>query len=209
MMKMNSKRIVDYLDRIIVNPICELNYSKDYELVIAVMMSAQSTDKRVNQVTKELYSKYSTIELLDKAPLVDIMAIIKPVGTHNRKAVYIKQIVHELKTKSNGIVPNDRKFLERLPGIGRKSTNVILSELYNVPTIAVDTHVTRVSKRLGLAGSSDDPLKIEKKLMNVFKQTEWNKINHQLILFGRYHCKAKKPDCLECLLKADCKKENL
>lgn len=206
---MDSKKIIDYLDKIIVNPVCELNYSKDYELVIAVMLSAQSTDKRVNQVTKELYSKYSTIELLDNAPLVDIMDIIKPVGTHNRKAVYIKQIVHELKTESNGVVLNDRNFLERLPGIGRKSANVILSELYNVPTIAVDTHVTRVSKRLGLANESDNPIKIEKKLMTIFKQDEWNKINHQLLLFGRYYCKAKNPDCLRCSLKSSCKKENL
>lgn len=206
---MNKKIIIDYLNQIILNPVCELNYSKDYELLISVMLSAQATDKMVNLVTEKLYNKYPDIKSLDEALLEDIITIIKPVGTYNKKAVYLKEIVHKLRDNYNGVVPNDRDFLESLPGIGRKSTNVILSELYNIPTIAVDTHVTRVSKRLGLANKNDNPSQIEKKLMNIFSKDEWNKANHQLLLFGRYYCKAQNPSCDKCSLKKGCQKENL
>ncbi|NLA33733.1 MAG: endonuclease III [Tenericutes bacterium] len=201
---MNKDEIVNYLNKIISNPVCELNYSKDYELLISVMLSAQSTDKRVNKVTEELYNKYSNIYLLNEASVKEIETIIKPIGTYKRKSFYIKEIVANLIKDWDGRVPRDRNYLEQLPGIGRKSTNVVLAELYNLPTIAVDTHVTRISKRLGLANENDSVRKIEEKLMKIFPQKDWNKINHQLILFGRYYCKARNPDCENCLLKKDC-----
>ena len=162
--------ITNYLDSIIPNPKCELNYNKDYELLIAVMLSAQTTDKRVNMVTAILFDKYKDIKALKDADVHDIENIIKPIGTYHIKAKNIIQIASKLFTEKNGIVPNDRKFLETLPGVGRKTTNVVLSNLFNTPCIAVDTHVSRVSKRLGIAKENDDVLTIEKKLNKTFKK---------------------------------------
>lgn len=201
---MKSNVILDKLDIMIPNPKCELNYNKDYELLIATVLSAQCTDKRVNMVTKELFSKYDIFTLKD-ANLRDIMNIIMPVGTFRRKAEYIKEISTRLVDDYNGIVPNDRKYLETLPGVGRKTCNVVLSNLYDVPAIAVDTHVHRVSKRLGLASNKDDVLKTEKKLMKKIPKDKWSRTHHQLVLFGRYICKSIKPECDKCLLKEECK----
>ena len=139
--------IVSYLDELIPNPKCELEYNKDYELLIATMLSAQTTDKRVNMVTKVLFQKYNTLEKIRNAEIIDIINIIRPIGTFNKKASNIKNIALKLK-EVNDTIPNDRKFLENLPGVGRKTTNVVLSNLYNEPYIAVDTHVQRVSNRL-------------------------------------------------------------
>lgn len=204
-MMMNS--ILDYLDELIPNPVCELNYTKDYELLLAVMMSAQTTDKRVNMVTDVLYKKYPTLESLSRAPIDDIIEIIKPIGTFRKKASNIISISNSLLKDQNGIVPNDRKYLESLPGVGRKTTNVILSILYNVPCIAVDTHVARVSVRLGLAKENDNVLTIEKKLTKKIPKDKLNKLHHQLLLFGRYYCKAQKPLCDNCKLKNICKRK--
>ncbi len=198
--------IVKYLDELIPNPKCELNYNKDYELLIATMLSAQTTDKRVNMVTSILFKKYNSLESLRKADINDIINIIKPIGTYNKKAKNIVEIANKLKEK-NDIVPNDRLFLERLPGVGRKTTNVVLSNIYNVECIAVDTHVYRVSIRLGIAKKSDDVYKVEKKLNKFFKGYNLCRLHHQLVLFGRYYCKAKNPNCENCKLKNICKKE--
>ena len=159
----------DNLDYYLPNPKCELVYNKDHELLISVMLSAQTTDKRVNEVTKELY-KYNLNEIasLDVKIIEDI---IKPLGSYHKKALYIKEISNILLTKYNGIVPNNRKELELMPGVGRKTANVVLSELFDIPTMAVDTHVERVSKRLGLANKNDNVLKIEKKLSKIFDKT--------------------------------------
>ena len=189
------------LDFYVPNPKCELNYTKDYELLIAVMLSAQCTDKRVNEVTPNLF-KYTLIELANLDIKV-LEKIIKPLGSYHKKSVFIKEDAKKLLGKYNGIVPNNRKKLESMPGIGRKCSNVILSELFAVPTIAVDTHVERVSKRLGLAKQNDSVYEIEQKLLKTFKKEEYNKINHQLLLFGRYYCKAKNPSCDNC--KMTCK----
>lgn len=208
---MMIQQIIDYLDEIIKNPKCELNYTKDYELLIAVMLSAQTTDKRVNEVDKILFSKYNTIEALNEAKIEDIINIIKSIGTYNKKAQNVKIIANSLIENYNGKVPNDRKYLESLKGVGRKTTNVVLSELFNEQCIAVDTHVKRVSIRLGLANKSDSILEIEKKLTKKFKKYNSKKIHHQLLLFGRYYCKAKNPLCENCKLKDICKnkKKNL
>ena len=181
------------LDFYVPNPKCELNYTKDYELLIAVMLSAQCTDKRVNEVTPNLF-KYTLIELANLDIKV-LEKIIKPLGSYHKKSVFIKEDAKILLGKYNGIVPNNRKKLESMPGIGRKCSNVILSELFAVPTIAVDTHVERVSKRLGLAKQNDSVYEIEQKLLKTFKKEEYNKINHQLLLFGRYFCTSRNPKC--------------
>ena len=185
---------------------CELNYNKDYELLIATVLSAQSTDKRVNLVTKELFSKYDIYSLAN-ADLYDIEKIIKPVGTYKRKAFYIVEIAKRLINDCEGIVPNNRMYLETLPGVGRKTCNVVLSNIYNVPAIAVDTHVSRVSKRLKFAKDYDEVDVIEKKLMKKFPKEKWSKMHHQMVLFGRYICKAKNPDCRNCLISDYCHKK--
>ena len=200
--------VLEYLDELFPNPKCELNYEKDYELLIAVMLSAQTTDKRVNMVTDILFKKYDNLEKLSNADIDDIKNIIKPIGTFNKKAQNIINISKRLLSEKNGIVPNDRTYLESLDGVGRKTTNVVLSNLYNVPCIAVDTHVSRVSKRLGIAKKNDNVLMIEKKLNRKFPKDKLNRLHHQLVLFGRYHCKAQKPNCDNCKLKDICKKSD-
>lgn len=201
---MNKDEFINYLEELYPNARCELNYQKDYELLIAVVLSAQCTDKRVNIVTKELFSKY-TLEEISALDLKEIEQIIHSVGTYTRKAIYIKTIATSLIENYHGTVPNNRKYLESLPGVGHKTCNVVLSNLYNVPAIAVDTHVSRVSIRLGFAKKSDDVGKIEKKLMRLFPKEKWSKLHHQMVLFGRYHCKSIKPDCPNCKLKNFCK----
>lgn len=195
--------LIDYLDELFPNPKCELEYTKDYELLIAVMLSAQTTDKRVNSVTNILFKKYDSLESLANANINDLIDIIRPIGTFRKKAQNIIDISSKL--LDIGYVPNDRKFLESLHGVGRKTTNVVLSILYNEPCIAVDTHVARISKRLGLANKKDDVLEIEKKLTKKFNNYNLSKIHHQLVFFGRYHCKAIKPNCLNCKVKDICK----
>ena len=196
---MKSKEVLEKLDSLFPNPICELNYDKDYELLIATLLSAQSTDKRVNSVTKILFSKYDIFSLKD-ASIEDIEKIIYPVGTYKRKALYVKELAKRLVEDYSGVVPNNREYLEKLPGVGHKTCNVVLANIYNVPTLAVDTHVTRVANRLGLT-KSEDVLKIEQDLMDFFPKNKWNRVHLQLVLFGRYICKSKKPECDKCPFK--------
>ena len=165
----NINIIENYLDEIFPNPKCELNYSNEYELLINIMLSAQTTDKRVNIVTKELYSKYNSLEELSNADINDLKRIIYSLGSYNKKAIYIKEISNILLNKYKGIVPKTRSDLENLPGIGRKTVNVFLSELNIEPQIAVDTHVSRVSKRLYIATLNDSVYKTEMKLRKAFK----------------------------------------
>lgn len=196
--------LINYLDELYPNPKCELIYHKDYELLLAVMLSAQTTDKRVNMVTQELFKKYSDLNALAKADINDLINIIRPIGTFYKKANNIKEIAIRLLKDQNGVVPNDRIYLESLPGVGRKTTNVVLSNLFSCNCLAVDTHVARVSKRLNLAKEKDDVLTIEKKLTKKFPKDKLGRIHHQLVLFGRYQCKAIKPICEECKLKDYC-----
>lgn len=195
------------MDELFPNPRCELNYNLDYELLIAVMLSAQTTDKRVNMVTSILFDKYPSLKEIKNADIEDIKSIIKPIGTFNKKAENIKMIASRLINDCDGVVPNNREYLESLPGVGRKTTNVVLANLFNEPLIAVDTHVKRVSVRLGLAKDSDDVLIIEKKLMKKFPKDKLVSLHHQLVLFGRYHCKAINPDCTNCKLKDICRRK--
>ena len=201
----SMKTIENYLDELFPNPKCELNYTKDYELLLATMLSAQTTDKRVNSVTEVLFKKYPTLKDLSQANIIDVQNIIRPIGTYHKKAQNLIEIAKKLNKDYNGKLPNNREYLETLPGVGRKTTNVVLSNIFNVPCIAVDTHVSRVSKRLNLAKESDNPNQIEKKLSKKFKKEDLGKRHHQLVLFGRYYCTARNPKCENCQLKELCK----
>lgn len=204
-MKLND--LYEALDTLIPNPVCELEYQKDYELLMAVMLSAQTTDKRVNSVTRILFSKYPTLEDISNADINDLMNIIRPIGTFHKKTKNLQEIACHLLQEKDGKVPNDRKYLESLSGVGRKTTNVVLSILYNVPCIAVDTHVSRVSIRLGLAKKGDDVLTIERKLTRKLEKARLNRLHHQFVLFGRYYCTARNPKCIDCPLRKMCKEK--
>lgn len=204
-MKTKNKEIfMEYLDELYPNAICELNYKYDYELLIAVILSAQCTDKRVNLVTKELFSKY-TLQEISNLDIKVLENIIRPVGTFTRKAAYVKNVAISLLENYQGKVPNNRSYLESLPGVGHKTCNVVLSNLYNEPCFAVDTHVSRVSKRLGYANETDNVEIIELKLTKLFPKEKWSRMHHQMVLFGRYHCKSIRPLCSDCKLKEECK----
>ncbi len=204
---MNKKiaLISSYLDEILRDAACELNYSKDYELLIAVILSAQTTDKKVNSVTPDLFKKYPKLEDLSKAKLQDVEDIIHSIGLYKNKAKNIVTCAQELIKRHEGKVPSSFDDLTALSGVGRKTANVVRAELFQIPAIAVDTHVERVSKRLGLALENDDPYKIEVKIEKLFPKDIHIKIHHQLIHFGRYFCLARNPKCEECKLKTICK----
>ena len=155
---------------------------------------------KIEKEANDIYGQY-----IEDKPLEDLIDIIRPIGTFQKKAANIKLIAERLLLESDGVVPNDRVFLESLNGVGRKTANVVLSNLYNENCIAVDTHVSRVSKRLGIAKENDDVLIIEKKLMKKFPKESLGRLHHQLVLFGRYYCKASKPECENCKLKCICK----
>lgn len=199
---MRQNKIINGLNQIFPNPKCELNFNKDYELVISVMLSAQSTDKRVNMTMSNIYKEYDSLEKLNSLSVQEISKLISSIGLYKTKAKYFKRIVETLVNYKK--VPNDRELLESIPGLGRKSANVILSVLYNEPFIAVDTHVSRVSKRLDIATLNDDVLTIEKKLYDYFKGFDYKVIGAQLVLFGRYICTSKKPKCYQCPIYKEC-----
>ena len=208
---MIQNKLLEYLDYLFPNPKCELTYQTDYQLLMTVVLSAQSTDKRVNSVTPIIFSKYPTLEELANASLTDLEDIIRPVGSFRKKASYLKKIASRLVNEFDGVVPTDREVLESFPGVGRKTVNVFLAEFYHYPAIAVDTHVERVSKRLKLAYQKDSVLDVERKLMRKIPKDRWAKFHLQMVLFGRYYCKAVKPLCKDCPLKEYCreKKKNL
>lgn len=202
-MKSNVNAILEKLDLMITNPKCELEYSKPYELLMATVLSAQCTDSRVNQVTKVLWYHF-TLATLASAPIKEVERIIYPVGTYHNKAHYLIDIANRLIKDHNGEVPNDFNYLVTLPGVGRKTANVVLSNIYDRPAIAVDTHVYRTSHRLGLVPKNKNVYETEQYLMKVIPQDKWSRLHHQLVLLGRYTCKAKNPLCENCLLKEYC-----
>lgn len=204
---MKTGRILEYLDLLFPNPKCELIYNNDYELLIAIVLSAQTTDKRVNSVTPILFSKYNTLEKLKNAQLRDLEIILRPIGSYTKKAYYVKNIASILYDKYDCKVPVDEDKLITLPGVGRKTINVFLSEFYQIPAIGVDTHVERVSKRLKLAYNNDNVVSIEKKLMKKFPVDKWAKLHLQFVLFGRYYCKAINPSCDNCGLADICREK--
>lgn len=206
-MKLSDRAIIiqKYFDEILPNPGCELNYTTDYGFLIAVMLSAQTTDKKVNKVTEVLFQKYPTLEDIENADFNDIEEIIRPLGLSKTKAKNLKEIAHALLEKYNGIVPQNKEELMKLPGVGNKTSNVVLIELFKIPAFPVDTHVFRTSKRLGLTSEEDDVIDVENKLKKIFPKESWIKLHHQFIHFGRYYCKAISPKCDTCKLKGICK----
>ena len=195
---------INYLDELFPNAKAELNFSNNFELLIAVVLSAQTTDVSVNKVTPKLFKKYPTPFDLSKADVNDVETIINSIGLYRNKSKNIIELSKILVEKYNGEIPNRREALESLPGVGRKTANVVLSNAFDVPAFAVDTHVERISKRLGIALENDSVLTVEEKLMALFPRQLWKKLHHQLIFFGRYHCTSKKPKCEICKMKDFC-----
>ncbi len=202
-------KILAYFDELFKEVKSELFYKTDYQLLIAIVLSAQTTDKRVNIVTTKLFDKYPTLRALRDAKLDDLINILKPLGMNYKKAHYIKSIAQDLIIKHNGKVPNKRLALESLRGVGRKTANLVLAILFKEPLIAIDTHVKRVAKRLNLVDSKDQPLIIEQKLNHLIAENKRLSFHYQMVLFGRYYCKALKPNCKDCKLKARCSYINL
>ena len=183
---------------------CELHFKNDYELLVAVILSAQCTDKRVNEVTPILFEKYPNYHFLANAGVEDVEKIILPCGFYHNKAKNIIQASKQIEEHFNSKLPDKLEDLTTLAGVGRKTANVLISNIYHIPAIAVDTHVFRVSNRIGLA-KTDNVLDCEKQLMTAIKKEHWSEMHHILVLFGRYYCKARNPLCANCVLKDVCK----
>lgn len=198
------EQILNVLDQMYPNAHVELHHNNHFELLIAVVLSAQTTDVSVNKVTPTLFQHYPSPDALSKADVKHVESLIQTIGLYRNKAKNIIALADALVNKHDGIVPSKREELEALPGVGRKTANVVLSNAFGIPALAVDTHVARVSVRLGLAKTGDDVLKIEQQLMKKIPKSAWQKVHHQMIFFGRYHCLAKKPNCHQCPLYETC-----
>lgn len=207
-MKRSTKEyIIENLNRLYPDAHCELNHKDSFELLIAVVLSAQTTDVSVNRVTPALFEKYPDALSLSEASEEDVMRLIHSIGLYKNKSRNIINLAKELVKRFDGEVPSKREELESLPGVGRKTANVVLSNCFDYPAFAVDTHVSRVSKRLMIARKDDDVLTIEKKLMKFFPRNCWSRLHHQFIFFGRYKCKAKNPECTDCPFRDSCRKD--
>ncbi|WP_372630055.1 endonuclease III [Cohnella sp.] len=184
---------------------CELNHRNPFELTIAVLLSAQCTDETVNKVTATLFEKYRSPQDYLNVPLEELENDIRRIGLFRNKAANIQKLCRMIIDLHDGDVPRTHEELTALAGVGRKTANVVMSNAFDVPAIAVDTHVERVSKRLGIAMPDDSVLEVEKKLMRKVPREEWTITHHRLIFFGRYHCKAQNPKCEVCPVLEHCK----
>ncbi|WP_274364663.1 endonuclease III [Paenibacillus thermotolerans] len=205
MNKQQVREILDTVASMFPDAHCELHHSNAFELTIAVLLSAQCTDETVNKVTAGLFQKYKTPEDYLAVPLEELESDIKRIGLFRNKAKHIRELCRMLLEHYGGEIPEAHEELVKLPGVGRKTANVVVSNAFGVPAIAVDTHVERVSKRLGLAGRDDSVLEVEKKLMNKVPKEQWTQTHHRLIFLGRYHCKAQNPKCGDCPLLMMCR----
>lgn len=205
MNKNQIRFVLDTMAEMFPDAHCELHHSNPFELTIAVLLSAQCTDETVNKVTASLFQKYRQPEDYLAVPLSELEQDIRRIGLFRNKAKNIQKLCEILLDKYDGQVPEKHEQLVELPGVGRKTANVVVSNAFGVPAIAVDTHVERVSKRLGLANWKDSVLEVEKKLMKKVPQEEWTLTHHRLIFFGRYHCKAQSPQCDICPLLELCR----
>ena len=185
----------------------ELNFENVYQLLVAVMLSAQCTDKRVNLVTPALFEAYPTIADLADSNAETVLKYIRSVSYPNSKAEHLVQMAKRVVNVYEGKIPDTREELQTLAGVGRKTANVVLAVGFNIPAFPVDTHLIRMSHRLGYAKKDDTPLEIEKKYTKYIPKEKWNIAHHLFLLFGRYHCKAIKPECENCKLKNICKKK--
>lgn len=195
--------IMDIFNQKDPNPRCDLNYSNAYTLLVAVVLSAQSTDKGVNRATEELFKIADTPQKMVALGLDKLKQYIKTIGLYNNKAKNIIALSKELTEKYQGEVPHNREALENLAGVGRKTANVVLNVWFNEPTLAVDTHVMRISHRLNMSDGKN-PVEVEKDLLKVLPDNYKKNANHWLVLFGRYICKAQKPDCPNCPVSSFC-----
>lgn len=205
---LNKKEIrycLDEMGKMFPNAQCELVHSNPFELLVAVVLSAQCTDKLVNKVTKDLFQKYKQPEDYLAVPLEELQNDIRSIGLFRNKAKNIQKLSKILLEKYDGQVPANRDLLMELPGVGRKTANVVVSVAFGIPAIAVDTHVERVSKRLGICRWKDSVLEVEETLMKKVPRDEWSQTHHRMIFFGRYHCKAQNPNCFECPLLSLCR----
>jgi len=202
--KERFEKIIEYFQK--VRPVAEteLEYINPYELLVAVILSAQCTDKRVNMITPALFEAYPTVFAMAQATPENIFEYIKSCSYPNNKAKHLSGMARMLTEEFGGEVPSDVEKLQKLPGVGRKTANVIASVVFNMPKIAVDTHVFRVSARLGLVTNAKTPLQTEFQLMKYIDEELRPKAHHWLILHGRYICKARKPLCSECGLTSVC-----
>lgn len=207
-MKRNSDDILNVLEIMFPNAECELNHGSTFQLLIAVILSAQTTDVSVNKVTPKLFSYYPDAFALANADLNDVENCIRNLGLYRNKAKNIIECAKQLVNEYDGVVPSTMKQLTSLAGVGRKTANVVLSVAFNVPAIAVDTHVDRISKRLGLSKPDDNVINVETKLKRKIKRDRWNRAHHLFIFFGRYFCTAKSPKCKECPFIEICKEKN-
>jgi len=197
--------VIDYFTEHMPVAETELDYRTPFELLVSVILSAQCTDKRVNIITKELFKSYPTENEMASAEVADIFGFIKSCSYPNNKAKHLHGMANMLVTEFNGVVPSDINELQKLPGVGRKTANVIASVVFDKPAMAVDTHVFRVSARIGLTTNSKTPLETERQLVKHIPENIIPLAHHWLILHGRYVCKARKPMCEECGLSEFCK----
>lgn len=203
--KQEVRHCLDTMGEMFPHARCELNHSNPFELVIAVLLSAQCTDVLVNKVTKTLFEKYKTPADYLAVSEEELQNDIRSIGLFRNKAKNIRKLCSILINEYNGAIPGDRDELMRLPGVGRKTANVVVSVAFGVPAIAVDTHVERVSKRLAFCRWKDSVLEVEKALMRKIPKEEWSISHHRMIFFGRYHCKAQNPQCTVCPLLDLCR----
>lgn len=204
----NKALILQTFNEMFPNVKGELTYTKDYELLIAVILSAQSTDKAVNSVTTKLFNDYPTFAEVKMISEEEFATYFKTLGLYRNKAKHVYGLVKILDEKYNGVVPHHKSALLSFPGVGVKTANVVRAELFNIPEIAVDTHVARISKRLGFAAFNDDVALIEQKLRRKLRKEDYIKTHHQMIHFGRYFCKAQSPNCKACPLVDVCLEPN-
>ncbi|WP_431088366.1 endonuclease III [Paenibacillus sp. 8b26] len=200
-----ARHILDTIGTMFPDAHCELNHDNAFELTIAVLLSAQCSDQMVNKVTADLFQKYKKPEDYLAVPIEELEQDIRRIGLYRNKAKHIHNLCRILIDQYGGEIPSEHDELVKLPGVGRKTANVVVSTAFNVPAIAVDTHVERVSKRLGFAGRDDSVLEVEKKLMKRVPRDEWSLTHHRIIFFGRYHCKAQNPQCQVCPLLDVCR----
>jgi endonuclease-3 len=209
-MGFTQQELIERLKKHFPYPKIELNYENEFQLLIVIILSAQTTDKKVNQVSPILFKKYPTPQAFANADLKDLEEIIKPLGYYRRKAKLIKECAKAIVKKFNGQIPKTLEELISLPGVGRKTASALLVNAYKIPAIVVDTHVKRVAKRLKITNKTD-PEKVEKDLAKFFSKENWAYISNALVLFGRYICTANKPKCKECYVSDICpyEKKNL
>ena len=203
--KVKWLEFLDTMDEMYPDAHCELVHDNPFELTIATLLSAQCTDVLVNKVTKNLFQKYKTPQDYLNVSLEELQEDIRSIGLYRNKAKNIQLLCARLLNEYGGQVPATREELVTLPGVGRKTANVVLSVAFDIPAMAVDTHVERVTKRLGLCRWKDSVIEVEETIMKKTPIDRWSRAHHQIIFFGRYHCKAQNPGCGKCPLLAECR----